>query len=400
MMNDLMLAEEGVSESQSEEDFYTSQAGESISSKTKVKDRRRTYIGLSLLFCGFILMGIGVALASAESRQNNDDSQEKQIDDSPGNDLADRQPLVPQAPVLSPTPTPVPAPVPDAALTKEPTSKEPTTANPTRDLSAPTTRTGPPVQPTLAPTVTTAATSAAPTANDTLAAYLNEWLGPDALSDETSIAFQAYTWLSGDADQFDVVALRQRFTAAALHLATNANNSWTATDGWMTDNNECDWHGIECDDQGFLIAFNLTSNGLLGLIPSEITLLSQTLLKLDLSYNDLDNAHEELNWLAKLTNLRGLDVHSTNFQADGIPSYLGELTDMRKLFVCLYVVIYWLSLPYSSAHHAFSLIPTCRTFGYFVHRISRTHRRRNLETHERTRIPRNGRQLVQFHLSS
>jgi hypothetical protein len=330
MMNDLMLTQEGVSEDNLElDDFYSTQAGDAISSKTQVKDRRRTYLGLTLLFCGFILVGVGVTVASATSRENNDNSQEKQIA-SPGKDLADRQPLDPRGPALSPTMTPTKAP--DAA---------PATATPTR--STPTGRTAPPVQTTLAPTVAAPATTAAPTAKMTLAAYLDEWLGPDALSDETSTAFQAYTWLSGNAklDQFDSVALRQRFTAAALHLATNKDNSWKATDGWMTHNNECDWHGIECNDEGFLIVFNLTSNGLSGLIPSEITLLSETLLSLDLSYNDVDNADEELFWLAELTNLRAMNVKSTNFQAHGIPSYLGKLTDMRELFVCPYVAMDW-----------------------------------------------------------
>jgi hypothetical protein len=65
-------------------------------------------------------------------------------------------------------------------------------------------------------------------------------------------------------------------------------------------------------------------------------------MRLDLSYNDLGNSHEELSWLAKLTNLQALDVHSTKFQADGIPSYLGKLTDMRKLFLCLFCCDGWI----------------------------------------------------------
>jgi hypothetical protein len=56
------------------------------------------------------------------------------------------------------------------------------------------------------------------------------------------------------------------------------------------------------------IAFNLTSNGLFGLIPSEMTLLSETLSSLDLSDSDVDISYEELYWLAELTNLRKLDV--------------------------------------------------------------------------------------------
>jgi hypothetical protein len=331
MMNDLMLSEEDVfNGSSDEEDFYSSQAGDAISSKTQVKDRRRTYLGLTLLFCGLILVGIGVTVGSAGNRKNK----VVPCADDPSCELV-KEGLGP-TPVLPPTTAPAVAltkapsaalmKAPSAALTKAPSAaltKAPTTAIPTR--STPEIRTAPPFQ-----------TTAAPTAKKTLADHLNEWLGPDPLS---SIAFEAYTWLSGNSklDTYDIVVLRQRFTAAALHLATNANDSWNVKDGWMTDQNECDWYGIRCNDQGFLITFNLTSNGLSGLIPYEITLLSETLKSLDLSFNDLDNSYDELSWLAELTNLQILDVHETNFQADGIPSYLRQLADLRKLFLSLYV---------------------------------------------------------------
>jgi hypothetical protein len=327
-----MLTEEGFSEgSQSEEDFYSSQPGDGISS-TKIKDRRRTYLGLTCVFSALILLGISVAFGSAIRRQNNEDSTGKQMIASPDNDLA------------VPTPTTVP---PTAVPVTAVPTMPPTTAAPTQKRSAPTIRTAPPVPSTLAPSTlapTVTAPTAAPTAKKTLTEYVNEWLGPDALLDESSIAFQAYTWLSGNTklDIYDSVAFRQRFSAAALHLATNVNASWNVMDGWMTNENECDWYGIECNDQGFLITFNLTSNGLSGLIPNEIELLSETLLSLILSYNDLENSYEQLSWLAELTNLRALDVQSTYFQADGIPSYLGNLKEMRKLLVslCIYMSAY------------------------------------------------------------
>ena len=62
----------------------------------------------------------------------------------------------------------------------------------------------------------------------------------------------------------------------------------------------------------------------------EITMLKKHLLALELDDNELINEDQELRWMGQLSKLRLLDFEDTGFTADGIPSYIGRLTDLRK----------------------------------------------------------------------
>jgi hypothetical protein len=134
--------------------------------------------------------------------------------------------------------------------------------------------------------------------------FLSSLLGEQALLDTESIAYSAFTWLMGNTDlrTYNETTLQQRFAMACLHLSTNQDATWEEDDGWMTDSDECFWFGVDCKD-GFLMNLNLTDNGLEGLVPDEITLLSDSLLELELSENDLVNENEQLAWIGELTNL-------------------------------------------------------------------------------------------------
>jgi hypothetical protein len=71
----------------------------------------------------------------------------------------------------------------------------------------------------------------------------------------------------------------------------------------MLDDEECTWYGVGCENGNLITTLNMAGNGLVGLIPDEITLLSETLLSLELSDNDLVNTNEELAWIGELTKL-------------------------------------------------------------------------------------------------
>lgn len=162
--------------------------------------------------------------------------------------------------------------------------------------------------------------------------YLTQFVDKKILLDDKSYTFSAYSWLmkNSDIQIYGESRIRQRFALASIYYATNEGlNSWIRDDGWISDQDECSWTGVRCEN-GNIVGLNLTSNGLKGVFPMEITMLKKHLLSLELDDNELINEDQELRWMGKLSNLRLLDFEDTGFTADGIPSYIGRLTDLRK----------------------------------------------------------------------
>jgi len=163
--------------------------------------------------------------------------------------------------------------------------------------------------------------------------YVSQFVDKKTLLEDNSPANSAYNWLmkNSDIEIYGDSRIRQRFALASIYYATNEGlNSWVRDDGWITDQDECSWAGVRCDN-GNIIGLNFTSNGLKGVFPMEITMLKKHLLALEVDDNELTNEDQQLRWIGKLTKLRLLDFEDTYFTADGIPSYIGELTDLRIL---------------------------------------------------------------------
>jgi hypothetical protein len=213
-----------------------------------------------------------------------------------------------------------------------------------RPVSPPVTVTGAAAPP--APTAFPSTENDVPQSNDAvepdLYQYLVSLVGPDALngtSDRHSTTYAAYRWLSSDDShgRYTPQQIRQRFALACLFFATNggvtdvSGSSWKHTKGWMSHTEECHWHGLHCRGD-VIIRLNLTENGLQGLIPSEVSLLSDSLLLLDLSGNDITNAFDELSFLGDFTKLKVLKIQDTFFASHGVPMYISMLTALGKLF--------------------------------------------------------------------
>jgi len=164
-------------------------------------------------------------------------------------------------------------------------------------------------------------------------AYISQFVDKKKLLEDSSYENSAYNWLmkNSDIEIYGDSRIRQRFALACIYYSTNEGlNSWERDDGWISDQDECSWSGVRCDN-GNIIGLNFTSNGLKGHFPMEITMIKKHLLALELSDNELNNENQQLRWIAKLSKLRLLDFEDTAFTADGIPSYIGELTDLRIL---------------------------------------------------------------------
>lgn len=145
-----------------------------------------------------------------------------------------------------------------------------------------------------------------------------------ALMDKTSPQSQALDWLIDDFTAYPIVSrskILQRWTMAIIYYGMNGD-AWTFSDGWLTSADICDWFSTStnpttCDDQGLLQRLELQNNNLLGDIPDEIQLLSESLLVLDLSQNRLEGAVPES--LGGLTNVSLVQLGSNDLTGS-IPS--------------------------------------------------------------------------------
>ena len=86
----------------------------------------------------------------------------------------------------------------------------------------------------------------------------------------------ALTWLSADITVNAVtkeIDYRDRFLLVAFFAQWKGKN-WKNKGGWLSGNTICEWFGIECDAQNTLVGLKLNENNLMGLVPSELSLLT------------------------------------------------------------------------------------------------------------------------------
>jgi len=131
------------------------------------------------------------------------------------------------------------------------------------------------------------------------------------LSNKKSPQYRAYQWILNDDPRHvsgDDPDLLQRYILAILYFSTNnttrAATTWINAHEWMSLQHECNWFGIGCEEEalitlaagaavgqssftqqfpdnslpqhkskGKIILINLTSNGLRGTLPKEISML-------------------------------------------------------------------------------------------------------------------------------
>jgi hypothetical protein len=138
---------------------------------------------------------------------------------------------------------------------------------------------------------------------------------PNATS---SPQFLAFEWMKADSNVngYSDSQKIQRFTMATFFYSTGGDN-WVEKDGWVTQENECLWYTNSfrdaCDDSGNLVYLELNDNALSGSLPSELALLSNSLIRLRLTGNSLNQDD-------KITRLSGT-----------LPSELGQLTLLEVL---------------------------------------------------------------------
>jgi len=119
-----------------------------------------------------------------------------------------------------------------------------------------------------------------------------------------------------------------RLALQALFTSTGGAD-WKEKEGWMTDAELGDWHGVTVDEEGRVTKLELGINGLAGPLPSDIQQLS-ALQHLDLCDNALTGPiAAELGQLAALTVLS----LGENELSGPVPAELGQLAALRYLWL-------------------------------------------------------------------
>ena len=156
-------------------------------------------------------------------------------------------------------------------------------------------------------------------------------LEENPLSDKESPSYESYLWLASTSNlnELDDFRKLRRFGLMSFYFATTPEFSWKIDSGWKTNDDECTWYGITCDDNA-VVDISLPSNRLSGTIPSEFALagLGGKVSLLDLSENSLGGSLPSE--LGDFHNLNVLDLKFNAFTGV-IPAELKHLTKLTSL---------------------------------------------------------------------
>jgi hypothetical protein len=176
-----------------------------------------------------------------------------------------------------------------------------------------------------------------------------ELIRGDEFDNPTSYQSKALSFLEDSLSGKSNDQYKTYFSLACIYYASNgvANKwtelgavipSWISSQNWATNNDYCSWYGITCTD-GLVTKIDLANNRLYGTWAPEVQMLKSSLQTIDLYNNfylaaDGDAGHS---WIAQMTNLRELFYGTTSFEYNGIPTYIGRLSNLRE-FDCSYTL--------------------------------------------------------------
>jgi len=151
----------------------------------------------------------------------------------------------------------------------------------------------------------------------------------DVLNDMFSSPKRALKWIAND-DPLQVpvcntTKLKQRYGLALLYYDADGD-MWIDQDGWLSEKNECEWYGIGCSEDGFVVTIDLVDNNLSGTIPNEIYIFS-SMLHFSIPMNNIQGTIPTT--LSRLSFISALDLFG-NFMTGTLPESI-YLTDSLAL---------------------------------------------------------------------
>jgi Leucine-rich repeat (LRR) protein len=116
---------------------------------------------------------------------------------------------------------------------------------------------------------------------------------------------------------------------AKLYTSTNGAE-WTNKSSWLKTNDVCSWYGITCSGSGNVTKIVLPSNRLTGVLPAELSDLSN-LQELNFQNNALTGTLPSE--LTKLKNvLLAIDLNTNSYSGE-IPAWIGQMTELKSLLL-------------------------------------------------------------------
>jgi hypothetical protein len=222
------------------------------------KSRRKFVVGLSLFLLAMVVLAVALIFTDHGSEDENPTDTSTSGQGVAADGVPSASPSAVPTPVKT-SPVPSDSPSPTAAPTAAPSTlfSDSPTDFPTASLSI--------------------------TNLQNLIEFLSS-VSPDggsALSDTSSPQYSAAKWLSEEPSfvSYSERKKMQRYTLATLYFVTNGGQ-WTSSNGWLTDQDECNWYTTINDEtcvNGNLRIIDLESNNLQGQLPLELALLSDTL---------------------------------------------------------------------------------------------------------------------------
>jgi hypothetical protein len=186
--------------------------------------------------------------------------------------------------------------------------------------------------PTKAPTVApTKIQSSTKLVNLIIEAYPQ---GQPALEDQNSPQAKALKWLDSSTNSgiSEGNSILQRYALATVYYSTNGDD-WIDNMGWLSEEDECNWMSTTaesiCDDLGKYTKLDLEENNLVGTLPAELGILSDTLRSINTRTNDLSGEIPSA-MISELVNLEMLDLSSNSFSG-GLSKQLFDATSLTRL---------------------------------------------------------------------
>jgi hypothetical protein len=154
-----------------------------------------------------------------------------------------------------------------------------------------------------------------------------------ALENPNSPQAKALKWLESSTNSgiSKAQSFLQRYTLATVYYSTKGDD-WIDNTGWLSEENECYWMSkaqLICDDLGKFVKLDLQENNLVGTLPDELGILSDTLRSINIRKNNLSGQLPSRT-ISDLTNLEVLDLSSNDFSGVLHPE-LFDATSLTRL---------------------------------------------------------------------